>query len=35
LRRSIRWIREFVDILDAAGVETFESCQGGEGHCFP
>lgn len=28
-------IRDYVDILDAAGVETFESCQGGEGHCFP
>jgi hypothetical protein len=23
-----------VDILDAAGIETFESCQGGDGHAF-
>jgi hypothetical protein len=28
-------IAPYVDILDAAGVETFESCQGGDGHCFP
>lgn len=24
-----------MDILDANGVETFESCEGGEGHHFP
>lgn len=24
-----------VEILNKAGFETFESCQGGEGHCFP
>lgn len=24
----------FVDVLDAAGIETFESCQGTEGHGF-
>jgi hypothetical protein len=23
-----------VEILRAAGIETFESCQGGEGHCY-
>ena len=27
-------IREIVRILDRGGVETFESCQGGPGHCF-
>lgn len=26
-------VRPYVAILDRAGVETFESCQGGEGHC--
>lgn len=26
-------IRDFVVALNAGGVETFESCQGGEGHC--
>jgi hypothetical protein len=28
-------IAPYVDVLDAAGIETFESCQAGEGHCFP
>ena len=28
-------IREAVRILQAAGIETFESCEGGAGHCFP
>lgn len=28
-------IREAVMALQRAGVETFESCQGGEGHCYP
>ncbi len=28
-------IRPFVEVLQSAGVETFESCQGGEGHSFP
>ena len=28
-------IAPYVDVLDAAGVETFESCQAGEGHAFP
>jgi hypothetical protein len=28
-------IREAVELLQEAGVETFESCQGGEGHAFP
>lgn len=28
-------IAPYVDILDAAGIETFESCQGGDGHAFP
>jgi hypothetical protein len=37
-----RWLPEldpgiapYVDVLRAAGVETFESCEGGEGHAFP
>lgn len=28
-------IRRYVLILRSEGVETFESCQGGEGHAFP
>ena len=28
-------IAEFVHILRDAGVETFESCEGGAGHSFP
>jgi hypothetical protein len=28
-------IREIVMTLVSNGVETFESCEGGEGHCFP
>ncbi len=28
-------IREAVRVLRAAGVETYESCQGGEGHALP
>lgn len=28
-------IKLYVEGLIAAGVETFESCQGGEGHSFP
>jgi hypothetical protein len=28
-------VAEFVTILFAAGVETFESCEGGEGHSYP
>lgn len=28
-------IRPYVKILDDNGIETFESCQGGDGHCFP
>ena len=27
-------IRAAVEVLRAAGVETFESCQGGEGHAY-
>lgn len=27
-------IRHHVETLRAGGVETFESCQGGDGHCF-
>ncbi len=27
-------IRRYVGALAAAGVETFESCEGGEGHAF-
>ena len=34
LERADPGIREAVQILRAAGVETFESCQGGEGHAF-
>jgi hypothetical protein len=25
----------YVQFLNDAGIETFESCQGGEGHCYP
>lgn len=28
-------IREFVAVLIRGGVETFESCEGGEGHSYP
>jgi hypothetical protein len=28
-------IKHYVEVLAANGVETFESCQGGEGHCMP
>jgi hypothetical protein len=28
-------IKPYVEVLIAAGVETFESCQGGEGHSMP
>jgi len=28
-------IRPYVETLRAAGVETFESCEGGEGHSMP
>lgn len=27
-------IREAVEILNAHGFKTFESCEGGDGHCF-
>jgi hypothetical protein len=27
-------IAPYVDVLDAAGVQTFESCEGTEGHAF-
>jgi hypothetical protein len=30
-----RGIRRAVEVLQAAGVETFESCQGGDGHAYP
>jgi len=30
-----RGIRKYVEILRAEGVETYESCEGGEGHSFP
>jgi hypothetical protein len=36
-----RWLKEldpgiapYVDVLDAAGIESFESCEGGEGHSY-
>jgi hypothetical protein len=28
-------IRRAVEVLQAGGIETFESCEGGEGHAFP
>lgn len=28
-------IRYAVEVLNAAGVETFESCEGGQGHAYP
>lgn len=28
-------IAPYVDVLSAAGIETFESCEGGEGHSYP
>ena len=28
-------IRDAVRILAEGGIETFESCEGGEGHCYP
>lgn len=28
-------IRRYVEILVRGGIETYESCQGGEGHCYP
>lgn len=28
-------IRDFVECLCAGGVETFESCEGGDGHAYP
>jgi len=28
-------IAHYVDVLDAAGIETFESCQSGGDHAFP
>ena len=30
-----RGIARYVNVLREEGVETFESCQGGTGHCFP
>jgi hypothetical protein len=30
-----RGVVAYVRCLQAAGVETFESCEGGEGHCYP
>lgn len=28
-------IASMVEALCAAGIETFESCEGGDGHCYP
>lgn len=28
-------IQKEVEILTANGIETYESCEGGSGHCFP
>ena len=33
--RLDKGIRDAVLILRAAGIETFESCEGGNGHAFP
>lgn len=30
-----RGIEQAVKVLSEGGVETFESCEGGPGHCFP
>lgn len=30
-----RWISYAVKVLRDGGIETYESCQGGPGHCFP
>ena len=30
-----RGIADAVEVLREAGVETFESCEGGEGHAYP
>jgi hypothetical protein len=27
-------VARYVDVLDAAGIETYESCEGGEGHSY-
>jgi len=27
-------VRRYVDVLDAGGIETYESCEGGEGHSY-
>lgn len=28
-------VAPYVDVLDSAGVETYESCEGGDGHSYP
>lgn len=28
-------IKPFVEVLNDGGIETFESCQGGDGHAYP
>lgn len=28
-------VRLYVETLDGAGIETFESCEGGPGHAYP
>lgn len=28
-------IAPYVDVLNAAGIETYESCEGGDGHSYP
>lgn len=33
--RLDKGIRKAVEILQANGIETFESCEGGEGHSYP
>jgi hypothetical protein len=40
--KRARWLADmdpgiapYVNILDAHGIETYESCQAGEGHCYP
>jgi hypothetical protein len=35
LKHLDKGIEQAVMVLRAAGIETWESCEGGEGHCFP
>jgi hypothetical protein len=35
IQAEVQEIADPVHILDEAGIETYESCQGGAGQCFP